>query len=108
MINKLLLAGAIVVGSMAVAPQSADAGGCHYGTPYRYGHVHRHRAYAYRAPVHSHRIYGAYRPAVYPYAVPVYRSYPVYRGGYIGPRVGVGYGSYGVYGRSGVSIGIGF
>ena len=107
MINKLLLAGAILAGSLTIGSQSADAGGCHYGAPYRYGHVaHRPRAYAYRAPVRVQRsYYGAYRPAVYPYAVPVYRSYPAYRGVYVGPRAGVGYGS---YGRTAVSIGIGF
>lgn len=108
MINKLLLAAAVCVGSMALTETTSEAGNCYrgrsYATPYRSG-------YAYRAPVVASPIY---RVPAYRYVSPGYRPYSTYRpgyGGYIGPSIRFGYGGYPGYygyGRSGISIGFGF
>lgn len=118
MINKLLFAAVVCFGSMAIADSTSEAGDCYYGRSH--GHAY-HSGYAYRAPVAVSRSY--YRG----YGVPSYRGiYPTYGptslyrsgyGSYIGPSARFGYGGYRgygypgygyPYGRSGVSIGIGF
>lgn len=104
MMKKLILAAVVCVGSMALTSSTAEAGDCYYRAP-------RPHVYSYRAPVSVYRSYGVYRPPVSRYVVPGYRPYPVYRPsypGYIGPGVRFGYPGYYGYGRSGISIGIGF
>ncbi|WP_182869712.1 hypothetical protein [Stieleria mannarensis] len=118
MINKLLLAAAVSVGGLAVSGSTSQAGDCYYRrSPVRSG-------YAYRAPIAVPPVYsGVYRGPVSPYVSRGYRPYSSYRPGYgyrpgfgyppgyrgyIGPGVRFGgYPGYG-YGRSGISIGIGF
>ena len=112
MINKMLFAAAVCVGSMAVSGNTTQAG---HGHCYSGHAVARPSVYAYRAPVAVVPYYGAYRSPSYRYAAPGFGPYSSYRpgyGSYIGPSVrfggypGYGYG-YG-YGRSGISIGFGF
>lgn len=116
MINRILIAVVVCVGSIAIAESTSQAGDCNYrhARAYRPARVYR-SAYAYRAPVVVARpAYGyGYGIPTYRYVSPSYRAYSPYRGSYIGPGIGIGYGGYGGYrgygyGRSGISIGIGF
>ncbi|MCA9136086.1 MAG: hypothetical protein KDB00_04990 [Planctomycetales bacterium] len=112
MINKLLLAAVVCVGSLAIGESTTQAGNCYYGRSH--GHV-------YRAPVGVTRsYYGSYGVPTYRGIYPSYGPYTSYRpsyGAYIGPSVRFGYGGYRGfgypgygygYGRSGISIGFGF
>ena len=122
MINRILLAVAVCVGSITIAESTSEANDCYYGR----GHGHRGQAYrsanVYRAPVVVARPYYGYDAPVYRHTSPTYRAYSPYRGSYLSPNIGYGYGGYGGYGgyraysgyrgygygRSGISIGIGF
>lgn len=114
MTKKLLLAAAVVVGSVAFA-QTSQAGDCYRGYRHGYGASHHYRYGYARRPVVSVAVprYGAYRPPTYGYpgVYPgsLYRSYSPYRSPYLGPGAGFGYGSFGPYYRgSGIGIGFGF
>jgi hypothetical protein len=113
MMSKLILAAAVVAGSLTLGASSSQADDCHY----RRGHHHHHSrhhgyrgryGYGYRPSVSiSSRYYGVYRPPVGVYSRSVYRSYRPYGRGYIGPGLRYGYGGFPYSGR-GLSIGIGF
>ena len=112
MIHKTLIVLAICLGSLAIGASDAEAGHGHFARVHARRHAYR-PVHVYRAPVVVARpYYGAYHAPihrhhsrVYAYPTPIYRSYSPYSSGYIGPSVGYGYGG---YGRSGISIGIGF
>jgi hypothetical protein len=120
-LNRILLAVAVCIGSITIAESISEAGDCYYGRGHGHGHHARgfRSGYAYRPPVVVARPYYGHAAPIYRHASPSYRAYSPYRGSYIGPNVGFGYGGYGRYGalpgyrgygygRSGVSIGIGF
>jgi hypothetical protein len=117
MIHRLLFLVALGVGSLTFGASSSDGGHAHFGRAPGCGYPYRpvySGVAVYRPPaVVTRSYYGAYGVPAYRYQgrsylqrAPAYRSYySPYADRYIGPRIGIGYGSY--Y-RRGPSIGIGF